>query len=149
MARVSTVADKGLITDTHMNALRTDYLSQTDTTTQSIASDLTIGVKALARTMSTQTLGVGATTFAVTGEAKVLTGDGGANVVGTITGGRTGQILVLIFTDGNITITDTDAHTANTVDLAGIATDLISADDTTLTLIFDGTSWYELARSVN
>jgi len=78
-----------------------------------------------------------------------ITGDGGANVVATITGGATGQMLTLFFVDGFVTITDTDAHGANTVDLVGAATDLVSADDTTLTLMFDGTSWYELSRSVN
>ena len=57
--------------------------------------------------------------------------------------------MLLVFVDGNVTITDTDAHTANTVDLAGVATDLTSADDTTLLLFFDGTSWYEVSRSVN
>ena len=42
-----------------------------------------------------------------------------------------------------------DAHTADTIDLAGTATNLTSADDTTLELIHDGTSWYEISRSVN
>lgn len=147
MARVTAVTTKTVIDSTAFgNALVTDYVSQTDTGTQAILSDLTIGVQALERTLSTETLGVGIATFAVTGEAKVMTGDGGANVVTTITGGRTGQVLYLIFTDGNITMTNDDGHGANTLDLAG---NLVSADDTTLTLIFDGTSWYELARSVN
>jgi len=92
------------------------------------------------------TLGVGATTFAVTGEAMIIDGDGGGNTIATITGGATGQILILLFVDASVTITDTDAHGANTVDLSAAFT---SADDTTLTLFFDGTSWYELSRSVN
>jgi len=92
------------------------------------------------------TLGVGVTTFAVDSNLCVITGDGGGNTVATITGGVTGQMLVLLFTDANITITDTDAHTANTVDLSAAFT---SADDTTLTLVFDGTSWYETSRSAN
>lgn len=149
MARVSAVASKDTITAAHANALRADYLSQTDTSVQSIASDLTKGTTKAGRTVSAETLGVGATTFAVTGEVMQITGDGAANTVATITGGRTGQILILLFVDGNVTITDTDAHTANTVDLAGAATNFVSADDTTLTLFFDGTSWYEIARSVN
>ncbi|KKK79036.1 hypothetical protein LCGC14_2837580, partial [marine sediment metagenome] len=53
------------------------------------------------------------------------------------------------FVDALVTITDTDAHTANTVDLAGTATDLTSADDTTLQIVYDSVSWYEVSRSVN
>ena len=78
-----------------------------------------------------------------------LTGDGGGNTVATITGGQDGQLLTIIFVDALVTITDTDAHGADTVDLAGAATDLTSADDTTLQLVYDGTSWYETGRSVN
>jgi len=95
------------------------------------------------------TLGVGAATVAITTDFLTLTGDGGGNTVGTITGGITGQVLRILFVDANVTITDTDAHTANTVDLAGAATDLTSADDMVLTLLYDGTSWYEAARISN
>lgn len=101
------------------------------------------------RVIANTTLGAGATTFAVASEIMIITGDGGGNTIATITGGTEGMILILLFVDANITITDTDAHTANTVDLAGTATDLTSADDTVLTLFFDGTSWYEISRSVN
>lgn len=92
------------------------------------------------------TLGAAATTFAVTSSFVELTGDAGANTISTITGGHEGQTLVILCTDANVTITDTDAHTTDTVDLSAAFT---SADDTTLTLIYDGTSWYELSRSVN
>lgn len=101
------------------------------------------------RNVASITLGAGVRTFALAGEVMIITGDGGANVIDDITGGYEGMKLVLIFVDGNVTITDTDAHTANTVDLVGAATNLVSADDTTLSLIFDGTSWYEMSRSVN
>jgi hypothetical protein len=92
------------------------------------------------------TLGVGITTVAITKDFVTLTGDGGSNTISTITGGVTGQTLTMLFVDGLVTITDTDAHGANTVDLSAGFT---SADDTILTLIFDGTSWYEISRSVN
>jgi len=78
----------------------------------------------------------------------VITGDGGGNNVATITGGITGQILILTFVDALVTMVNNDAHAANTIDLVGGA-NLVSADDTTLVLFFDGTSWYELSRSVN
>lgn len=92
------------------------------------------------------TLGVAATTFAATTSFVVLTGDAGTNTISTITGGVEGQTLTILFVDALVTITDTDAHTADTVDLSAAFT---SADDTTLTLIYDGTSWYETSRSVN
>ena len=104
----------------------------------------------IARNMPTApqalTLGAGVTTFAVAADAMVITGDGGGNTIATITGGRLGQFLLLEFVDTDVTITDTDAHTANTVDLSAAFT---SADDTILLLWFDGTSWYEVSRSAN
>jgi len=164
-----------------MNAHLDDYLSQTDTSDQALASDLGVaaGKEVRVNTISETTgaagvtidgvnlkdnnvelatgkvkrtvtalaaLAAGATTFAVTGEAMIIDGDGGGNTIATITGGATGQILILLFVDASVTITDTDAHGANTVDLSAAFT---SADDTTLTLFFDGTSRYELSRSVN
>lgn len=95
------------------------------------------------------TLAAAATTFVATSNVMTITGDGGTNTVATITGANSGTLLTLIFVDGNITITDTDGHTANTVDLNGTATDFTSADDTVLQLVFDSVSWYEVSRSVN
>jgi len=102
--------------------------------------------KIITRTRTATTLGLGVTTFAAVGEYMQITGDGAGNTVATITAGVTGQILTLVFVDALVTITDTDAHTANTVDLSAAFT---SADDTILQVIFDGTSWYETLRSVN
>lgn len=97
-------------------------------------------------------LAAAATTFAVSANVMIVDCDGGGNTIGTITGGASGSMgaeVKLIFVDASCTITDTDAHTAQTVDLAGSATNLVSADDTTLTIQHDGTSWYELGRSPN
>jgi hypothetical protein len=148
LARTTVVADTGETRSpyTVVNDLIADYTSQTDTTEQTRASDLDQGTTKTGRTITPETLGAAATTFAVTGEVMVVTGDVGTNTVATITGGLTGQELTLIFVDGLVTITDTDAHGANTVDLSAAFT---SADDTVLKLIFDGTSWYEVSRSVN
>jgi hypothetical protein len=183
MARVTVIADTNETRTpyTVVNALITDYLSQTDTSAQALASTVTVvaGKQVNTNTIGETTaangvtidgvnlkdsnvelatgkvkrtvtalavLGVGATTFAVTGEAMVITGDGGGNTVATITGGATGQLLILTFVDALVTITDTDAHTANTMDLSAA---FVSADDKMLTLFFDGTSWYEISRSVN
>ena len=92
------------------------------------------------------TLAAAATTFAVTNNFVAVTGDAGANTVATITGGVSGQILTLLFVDGLVTITDTAAATADTVNLSAAFTS--SANDT-LTLIYDGVKWIEIARSVN
>jgi hypothetical protein len=96
--------------------------------------------------MVSTTLAAAATTLAVTNNFVKLTGDAGGNTIGTITGGVSGQMLTLLFVDANVTITDTDAATANTVNLSAAFT---SAANTTLTLINDGNKWFELARSVN
>lgn len=92
------------------------------------------------------TLAAAATTFAITGNVHVVDCDGGGNTIATITGGVTGQLLTLIYVDGNCTITDTDAHTANTIDTSAART---SADDAVHQLVFDGTSWYEIAFNAN
>lgn len=92
------------------------------------------------------TLGAAATTFDVTHTFMTITGDGGGNTIATITGAKPGQILTLLFVDALVTITDTDAHTADTIDLSAAFT---SADDTVLQLVYNGTSWYEVSRSVN
>jgi len=95
----------------------------------------------LATTARTTTLGVAATTFPVFSNVMTMTGDGGGNTVATITGANSGMLLSLIFTDANITITDDNSHAANTVDLPA---SFSSADDKTLLLVFDGTSWYSI-----
>lgn len=146
MARVSTPTTDTIITSTWGAALRNDYLSQTDTSTQTISSTVNIQNKQFQRTITPVTLGVGVTTFAAVGEVMQITGNAGANVVATITGGVTGQLLMLIFVDGFVTVTDDNTHVANTTDLSGA---FVSADDTTLRLLFDGISWYEISRSVN
>lgn len=102
--------------------------------------------KLIGSTPTAVTCAAAATTFAVASSSVVVTGDGSGNTIATITGGVAGATVRLLFVDGLVTITDTDAHTANTVDLSAAFT---SADDTILTLYYDGTSWYEISRSVN
>ena len=95
---------------------------------------------------SSITLGAAATTMAVTSSFHDVTGNATPATLATITGGFNGMRLVLLFADGNVTITDDNSHAADSVDLSAAFT---SADDTTLELIYDGTSWYELHRSAN
>ena len=91
-------------------------------------------------------LGAAAVTFTASTNFVTVTGDGGTNTIATITSGIAGETLTLLFTDALVTITDDDSHGADSVDLSAALT---GADDTTLTLLYDGTSWYELSRSVN
>ena len=107
-----------------------------------------LGVLVSANTPSLQstTLGVGATTFASTSNIIILTGDGAANVLATITGANVG-IYTVQFVDALITITDDDTHGADSIDLTG--TDLTSADDLILQLLYDGISFYQISSSLN
>lgn len=93
------------------------------------------------------TLGAAATTFATASNVVELTGDGGGNSLSTITAGGSGMVLTLIFTDGNVTVVNDNTHAADTIDL--LAGNTTFADDATLTLVHDGTAWYEVTRSVN
>jgi len=101
----------------------------------------------LATDTQSTTLGAAATVIAITDNLVIVTGDGGANTVATITGGVSGMVLRLLFVDALVTITDDNTHGADSVDLSAAFT---SADDTVLTLLYDGTSWYQTApASVN
>ncbi len=91
-------------------------------------------------------LGAAAVTFSADTNFVTVTGDGGTNTIATITSGTVGETLSLLFVDALVTITDDDSHAADSVDLSAAFT---GADDTMLTLLYDGTSWYELSRSVN
>ena len=124
-------------------------LNGTTGTADTVVDKVFVDKGGLSTPDSPDTLGNGVTTFVVESNVMTMTGDGGGNTIGTITGAKSGMLLTLIFVDGNVTITDTDAHTANTIDLAGTATDITSADDKTLQIVYDGTSWYETSRSVN
>jgi len=96
--------------------------------------------------IQSKTLAGAATTFALTSDIVILTGDGGGNTLATITGGTNGQLLTILFVDSFVTITDTDAATSDTVNLSaaftGTATDVI-------TLVYSGVKWFEVSRSVN
>ncbi len=92
------------------------------------------------------TLAAGATTLALTKNFLKLTGNAAGNTLATITGGLAGQTLNIIFQDAYVTVTDDATRTANTINLSAALT---GAANTVLTLLSDGTSWYEQSRSVN
>jgi hypothetical protein len=139
------INEGGLASDTRIEASgEPNALLVNGTTAEvSVAGNRVVG----AGTQST-TLGAAATTFVADQKFIILTGDAGSNTIATITGDMAfaGNEITILFVDALVTITDTDAHTADTVDLSAAFT---SADDTVLKLVYDGASWYEVSRSVN
>jgi hypothetical protein len=67
----------------------------------------------------------------------------GATSVTAFDDAEVGQTITLIFADANTTIVD-----GANLHLSGGANFVSSADDV-LVLVYDGTSWYEVSRSVN
>lgn len=100
----------------------------------------------VSNTIDAITVAAAATTFAVSSNVTKITGDVGLNTVSTITGGVSGQTLTLIFLDALVTISDTNDGGANTIDISAA---FVSADDATLSLVFDGTVWREIGRAIN
>ena len=141
------LANTGIIAATANNAV------QFGPGTNAVADSLQVGANFRANASGqhagareTITLGAAATTFAIASTSIEVTGDAGTNTIATITGGIAGQFLALQFVDALVTITDDNTHAADSVDLSAAFT---SADDTMLLLWYDGTSWYEVSRSVN
>jgi hypothetical protein len=69
-----------------------------------------------------------------------------ATTITSLGGGAVGQRVVIIFSTANTTIQD--ASIGGVIQLAGGANFVGSANDV-LELIWDGTNWYEISRSVN
>ena len=64
-----------------------------------------------------------------------------------------GQIIILKAANADgvntVTISDTDANTANTINLTGAATNLVlNAVGENVILMFDGTRWNEIGRGI-
>lgn len=85
----------------------------------------------------------GDTTPSVASSNLFKTANSAATTITAFDDGITGQRITILFTDANTTVTD-----GGSVKLQGAANFLSTADDT-MTLVFDGTSWFEEARSVN
>ncbi len=93
----------------------------------------------------TLTILTGATFFNVSSNYMVVSAAAGVTIA-LIKGGYEGQILTLEFTDTNVTITDTSTGAADTVNLSAAFT---STANDTMQLVYNGTSWREVCRSVN
>jgi hypothetical protein len=78
----------------------------------------------------------------------VVTGHSLGNTLAKINraGNFPGQVLTIIFRDALVTLTDDNSHAAGTLDLSLI---FVSSTDATITMIYDGVSWYEIGRSNN
>lgn len=97
---------------------------------------------------TTLTLGVGATTFALTSDCMTITGDAGTNTIATMTGGLSGEIVTLVFADALVTITNNGAApAANQFDLSAAFTSALHKS-LTVRLVAAG-YWVEVARSTN
>lgn len=88
------------------------------------------------------TMGVGSSALnANSADVQFITGDAGTNTVTSIANGTSGQRLTLVFRDNLVTLSD-----ASTLKLNG---DFVSTADDVLSLVSDGTNWYEISRSAN
>ena len=74
---------------------------------------------------------------------KQITLDGADNLT-TLSNGSYGQIITLIFGNGNTTLVD-----GAFLNLSGAANWNPGADDTIQLVCLDATVWYEVSRSVN
>lgn len=81
------------------------------------------------------------TTPSVRGRSAWRVTNSGGTTITTFDDGRRGQQIRLVFTDANTTISE-----AGAIRLSAAFT---STADDTMTLEYDGTNWFELARSVN
>jgi len=90
-------------------------------------------------------LTVSGTSFIVASDYMVISA-ASAVTIATIAGGKEGQILTLEFADSNITMSDDSTGALDTLNLS--AAFIGSANDT-LQILYNGTSWKEIARSAN
>lgn len=84
----------------------------------------------------------GDTTPSVSGISYLYIQNSGATSITNFTNGIANQIIILIFNDTNTTVTRNNAYLSGGVNFTSTAGDL-------LTLIYDGTIWYEVCRSIN
>lgn len=89
-------------------------------------------------------------TFSVTGVNFISISDSNVTTtdyLDTLTGAITGQRLTILFIN-DARITDTEGGAANTINISDIYSNAFVTGDT-VELLFNGSSWFELARSKN
>ncbi len=92
--------------------------------------------------------GGGSEALAITSSSVNLTCTDAETIL-TITGGLSGQFLVLQHEDSDCTLNDTDDDTADQIDMLGANNDLAGAADLMVLLYYNGTSWKALSESAN
>jgi hypothetical protein len=100
---------------------------------------------------STITIGAaGAQNIAVTKSFHKITPDAGNNSITLITGGETGSILVLMHSGAGGTLTLTNDGTSNTANaLALDGGNIVLANNSTATLIYNGNNWSLISKMIN
>jgi hypothetical protein len=84
----------------------------------------------------------GATTPSVLGVSHMAVSNTGATSITNFINAVNGQILTVLFTDSNTTVTRNNAYLSGGVNFTSTAND-------TLTLLYNSGSWYEVCRSLN
>jgi len=144
MARVSAVTTNTVISSTWGNALRNDYVSQTDATAQNILS-LKITVSYSRTNIVEKT---GAYTATLTDD--IIKGDtnlGAFTITLPLAATATGKIYTFIRTGAGVNALTIDGAGAETIDgAANNAT--MDAQYDSLTIICDGTEWFIIARKI-
>lgn len=88
-----------------------------------------------------QTFADGDTSPSVRGFYKFKTANTSGTTITTFDDGHPGQEILIIFTDANTTIAETDN--------IKLSASFTSMADATMRLVYDGASWFEISRSVN
>ena len=145
MARVAVVSSNTLISSARENSLQADYVSQTDTTSQSGASNLTLA-NGMHRTDILSKSG--AYTALITDD--IIKGDtnaAGFTILLPAAATATGKILTFIRTGAGINALTIDGSGAETID--GAATNAtMDAQYDSLTILCDGIEWFIIARKI-
>ena len=120
----------------------------TDLISVASGDDVNIVLGQIGRGAQTATVDA-ATTFALTSEYVILECTG-AESIDTISGGRTGVRVYIEHTDTDCTLNDDDAATASdAIDLTGTATNDAGAAAKIVTLLYNGSHWYQVGESDN
>jgi hypothetical protein len=114
------------------------------TSTYNSTGITTNGTNSAGQVYRTGTYTDGATTPSVLGVSHLVISNSGATSITNFTNAVNGQIITLIFTDANTTVTRNNAYLSLGLNFTSTAND-------TLTLIYRGSEalWYEVCRSVN
>ena len=133
----------------NINSNDTDIATNAGNITTNI-SNITANANEISYLKAKQAINLsGSTSFNSENKSLTLLNDSiGLGTLNTITGAEEGQKIVIIFQD-TLTVTDNDSATSNTINLQGSTSNFAAGQYDTLQLIYDGTSWYEISRSVN